>query len=426
MSHYRDTLSSRVKNLPALPDVLLGINSLMANDSVSMDAVADLLKTDAALSIRLLRVVNSPFYARQKPVADLLQATVLLGATEISNMARCLAMIDACSAMQAWRVLDSTKYWQGSMAVSAIADLLAAKINLSDKVGFIACLSNIGICALADSFADEYREVLEQNTVLEIAERAQFGLDNADAAKMLLAHWDIGHNIAADNKAAIDPRVEQVIEVAKLLTELLAYSSCSRFVSVQDPYDLLVSLGLDSEQVNKLIPAIKNAADIGAYSAGGKAVSKLVANPEYKTECKPESLNNDDISDQQILAYIATDSNALRSSLSFLLSSLDIASTPFSKQANFYINAYCNKNSEDKESPQSLTSIDSSKPTENGINTVDISGFLLAIELSPTAGLPTDKINIAANWTDINKDIQLKLAEWKLANTQPDADIKAV
>ena len=280
MSHYRDTLSSRVTNLPALPDVLLGINSLMASESISMGAVADLLKSDAALSIRLLRVVNSPFYARQKPVADLLQATVLLGATEISNMARCLAMIDASSAMQAWSVLNSAKYWQGSMAVSAIADLLAAKINLPDKVGFTACLSNIGICALADSFSDEYRKVLEQNTVLELAERAHFGLDNTDAAKMLLAHWDIGQNIAAENKATVDPRVEQVIEVAKLLTELLAYSPCSRFVSVQDPYDLLVSLGLDSEQVNQLIPAIKNAADIGAYSAGVKAVNKLVATQE--------------------------------------------------------------------------------------------------------------------------------------------------
>jgi HD-like signal output (HDOD) protein len=419
MSHYRDTLSSRVTNLPALPDVLLGINSLMASDSVSMDAVADLLKGDAALSIRLLRVVNSPFYARQKPVADLLQATVLLGATEISNMARCLAMIDASSAMQAWRVLDSAKYWQGSMAVSAIADLLASKINLPDKVGFAACLSNIGICALADSFADEYREVLEQNTVLEIAERAHFGLDNSDAAKILLAHWEIGDNIAAVNKATIDPRIEQVIEVAKLLTELLAYSSCSRFVRVQNPYDLLASLDLDSEQVNQLIPAIKNAADIGAYSAGGKAVNKLVATQEL-------SNSSDDIREPQMLVYIATDSSELSASLGFLLSSLDIANTPFSKQANFYINAYCKKNPEDKESQQSITNIDSSKPAENGINSVDISEFLLAIAPKPTAGLQTDNINIAANWTDINKGIQLKLSEWKLANKQPDADIKAV
>ena len=127
-----------------------------------------------------------------------------------------------------------------------------------------------------------------------------------------------------------------------------------------------------------------------------------------------------------MLVYIATDSSELSASLRFLLSSLDIANTPFSKQANFYINAYCKKNPEDKESPQSITSIDSSKPAGNGINSVDISEFLLAIAPKPTAGLQTDNINIAANWTDINKGIQLKLSEWKLANRQPDADIKAV
>ena len=278
---YQQTLSKRVNNLPALPSVLSQLNSLLTRDDVSIKAVVDLLKTDAALAIRLLRVVNSPFYGQQKPVENLTQAAVLTGVSEIANMARCLAMIDATSGMQAWQVLDSVNYWRCCLATSAIAKELAKQIELDFNTDLAACLHHIGICVLADSFPKEYPQVLAAKAILEQAEQAAFNFDNQQAKSLLLEYW----NIAGENQLAIytdrkeevrseridDKTLVSLINAASAIAEVLGYSPCAKWSALQDPYRLLTAVGMDEETIDAKIDGLVQAASAGAYAAGKKS-----------------------------------------------------------------------------------------------------------------------------------------------------------
>lgn len=286
VNQYQQQLSVRVKNLPALPTVLMELNQLLAQDNVSAASVAELIKTDAALALRLLRIANSPFYGQARPIENLNQATVLVGVSEIANMARCLAMIDTTGKMEAWRVLDATRFWRSSMAISAIAKTLSRQIDYPAQPDLAACLYNIGICVLADSFGDEYASVLAAQDSLEQAERQLFGFDHHDAKSQLLSHWQFEDeaSLVSNNSHQRGQRAAQekdsatllsIVSVADSLAEMLGYSPCDRWTPMQDPRRLLTSVGADADCIEDLITVLAQHANNGAYSAGSADIESL-------------------------------------------------------------------------------------------------------------------------------------------------------
>ena len=56
------TLIDKTGNLTSLPDVFFKVNELVNNASSSASDIGHAIEQDAALSARLLKIVNSPYY----------------------------------------------------------------------------------------------------------------------------------------------------------------------------------------------------------------------------------------------------------------------------------------------------------------------------------------------------------------------------
>ncbi len=70
---------------PMLPQVALDLLRLIRSDLFSFEQVAKILERDAVLAGRVLRLVQSPLYARPRPILSLSQAVVRLGLTTLRD-----------------------------------------------------------------------------------------------------------------------------------------------------------------------------------------------------------------------------------------------------------------------------------------------------------------------------------------------------
>ncbi len=74
-------------SVPTLPEVAVRVIQLVGDPNSSLTDFANVIKTDQALTGRLLRTANSAYYAQRAPVTQLHRAMVLLGIERIKAMA---------------------------------------------------------------------------------------------------------------------------------------------------------------------------------------------------------------------------------------------------------------------------------------------------------------------------------------------------
>ena len=79
-------LAANVTELTTLPDVYQQIRALADDPHASLKQFADVVSMDAAISARLLRLVNSPFYGLPGKVDSVLRAINLIGTDELCNL----------------------------------------------------------------------------------------------------------------------------------------------------------------------------------------------------------------------------------------------------------------------------------------------------------------------------------------------------
>ena len=70
-------------DLPALPDVLVRLSLLMADEEIDVPAVSALIEADMALAAATLKTVNSALYGLRGRVQSVQQALIYLGMREV-------------------------------------------------------------------------------------------------------------------------------------------------------------------------------------------------------------------------------------------------------------------------------------------------------------------------------------------------------
>ena len=78
---------SHIGEVSTLPTVALQIVELANDPQTGAADLLEVVRSDPALAMRLMRTINSSYYAVNQKVADLQQALTLLGFQEVRNLA---------------------------------------------------------------------------------------------------------------------------------------------------------------------------------------------------------------------------------------------------------------------------------------------------------------------------------------------------
>ena len=249
-------------NLPSPPAVAARLIAVADDPDLTMTTVVDILRVDPALTAKLLRLANSPLYARRRHIDTLQQAVTLLGLDAVMTAALSLTLLSDHTTGA--RASVFTAQWSRSVHAAVSAQALAAHVpSVPPPDAFLAALlQDIGILVIAKLEPQVY-ELLERprHDAVAAAERVQLGFDHSLAGAELLAAWNLpGHVVEAvrnshrDDLDAATP-LDAIVSIGGLIAD--AVGGDSEIMPVVR--DRAARLGITVDQLNLTLEAIDEA-----------------------------------------------------------------------------------------------------------------------------------------------------------------------
>jgi len=353
-------LEAKIHSIPALPSVLKELNEHLSQSEPDINRMVHLMQMDAGLSMRLLRIANSSFYGFQREISNLEQAVVLLGLSELTNLINGLVLMDQARKIPVWSVLDERKYWRYNVALTSIVRYLSIQLQNSElemNGPTVAIMQQLGVCALAYSFPEEYTKILNAGGDLSEIELLMLGVDHRSAAAILCRHWQLPEAIVDAVEArsdTADKQLNDLVSLAKVLAQSLGYSMGNYYSEQVDIEQLMQSLGMEKRSFQALwhhFPMVISET-VQAYSSVD--TDHQVVDPDTTT----------------LLAYVSVNDPMVAFQLSLLLSSLGVEYRQTSGNIDMTVILSCFELPEDGQSNDESTSsvVDLSKFVENNLS----------------------------------------------------------
>jgi diguanylate cyclase (GGDEF)-like protein len=218
-------------NLPSPPAVAARLIEIADDPDLSMTMVVEVLRADPALSAKLLRLANSPLYARRRRIDTLQQAVTMLGLDAVMTAALSLTLLSDRDSMGATAHVFRAQ-WTRSVHAAVAAQALAQRITgVPPADAFLAGLvQDIGVLVVARLEPDTYSGLHRASTHDDFvdAEQARFGLDHAEVGAELLGSWNLPDHVVASVRASheFDPEhhdpLSSIVAISGLVADAIA------------------------------------------------------------------------------------------------------------------------------------------------------------------------------------------------------------
>ena len=119
---YSDLLG-KLQDIPTLPLVAKAVNDLINDPKSSSADIADVLKKDQVLTAKILRLVNSSYYAIPGGIADVQRALAFLGFNTLAQLVLSLSVFSLFSTFDndEFNMLDFWRHALGTAVCSSFS-----------------------------------------------------------------------------------------------------------------------------------------------------------------------------------------------------------------------------------------------------------------------------------------------------------------
>jgi len=179
----------QTEELSTLPNVILRILEVVNNPMADARDVEKEVMEDPAITAKILKVANSPYYGANRDISSISQAVVLMGFAEVQNIALSVSIFSRFAVPT--KMFDRREFWEHCFSVAAIADALQHQAGEHVNDGFsTGLLHDIGRIVLDQHFPDELKEIVKE------AETQKISLLEAEKSVIGATHCDVGYWIA--------------------------------------------------------------------------------------------------------------------------------------------------------------------------------------------------------------------------------------
>jgi putative nucleotidyltransferase with HDIG domain len=216
MGHSKEKLIRLVDGMPAFPPSVYHILKLTADINCAPKELVRVIDLDPILTIKLLQLVNSPYFGLSRQIGSIRQAVVFVGINTIKNLALTIAPMEMLS-----RDTQNSPSLEGllshAIAVGVIARHLARREGISEVEStdfFVAgLLHDFGKIALHRFFPRKHAKALaladKKQLSLREAEQQILDLDHAQIGALLADKWRLPPGCAASMGQHHDWRAER-------------------------------------------------------------------------------------------------------------------------------------------------------------------------------------------------------------------------
>jgi len=227
-----DQVIERVGDLPAIPEVVAEVLRATDDPLVDMADVTEIIERDPAMTAKILRISNSPYYGMKQYVGTLKLALVILGVREVRNIVLGVSVFDSLKDGKHDRLIPDS-FWTHSFLVGGLSKQLATTMRLGMHGEAFICglLHDLGKLVLLRQMMTPYAKLLDSTgkatgSLCE-AEVSQYGFTHADAAAALAERWNFPKTLSdaihlhhpregLSLSAAKDPKLAAVVQIANM------------------------------------------------------------------------------------------------------------------------------------------------------------------------------------------------------------------
>lgn len=143
--------------LPAMPDVALRIVKLADDPDAGLPELAKVVQMEPTVAGAIIKAANSPLYRASKPVDNIKNAVVRLGAQITRNLATSVAMRERFSAKSPLIKKRMQQLWEHSVEVSALSFIIAREARGFDaeRALMAGLLHDIGVIPILNHIDDK-------------------------------------------------------------------------------------------------------------------------------------------------------------------------------------------------------------------------------------------------------------------------------
>nr|WP_320016880.1 HDOD domain-containing protein [uncultured Desulfobacter sp.] len=188
---------NRIESLPVIPAVAMQVYQLSIDPESEIEGVQKVLSTDPGLAVKILKLVNSPFYGLGRKVDSIREGIVVLGMEEIAQLAFGLSLSGSFSGVGIQGMIDPVSLRRHAVEVALTGRFLCEDLTDEDFKGvFTACvLHDIGKLFLIQNFLELYRRVMllagEMQMPVYAAEEDIFGLNHGVVGGIIAKKWNL-------------------------------------------------------------------------------------------------------------------------------------------------------------------------------------------------------------------------------------------
>lgn len=256
-----DAAARRIHEISTLPHMAVRVMEVAGNPDSGARELKEAMESDAALSARVLRCVNSSAYATRSEITNLQQAIAYLGMRQVRNLAVTASVSRLFKQKETIGDYRREGLWRHLVAVGICGRLLAMRRDFQDfeDVFLAGLIHDIGIIFEDEHLHNEFVDVIQSLPEMESlsqAERQRLGFDHTILAEKVTKSWGFPETVSAAVRYHHDStrykgehlRVVQCVEVADMICELQQITSVgTRFVRL--PKAAVEDLSLGKEDI---------------------------------------------------------------------------------------------------------------------------------------------------------------------------------
>jgi len=218
-------LVANIKDLVTLPEVALRIARMVDDPNSSANDIGRAISNDAALTLRLLRIANSPSFGQHGKIATISRAITVLGVRQVRDLTVGLTAIRTFDGI-ANELITMGSFWRQSVLCAVAAGHIAErhKGGRRDSPFVAGLLHDIGQLVLFSRAPVLARQALlmsidaVDDLGLYLCERKVMGFDHGAVGAALARNWGLPSSLRECIQFHHEPESAQAhpIEVATI------------------------------------------------------------------------------------------------------------------------------------------------------------------------------------------------------------------
>ena len=200
-------INSNIK-LISLPAIVAQVNQLANDPTASAADIAHAIGQDPALTARLLKIVNSPFYRFPSKIDTLSMAVTVLGTRQLRDLVIAAAIIKRFQS-KIDPAFNIEVFWCHSITCAIAARNIALKLMLANSERFFVAglLHDIGKMVMYLLLPNESIKLLNElgktDCDIDNIERRVFGFTHDEVGVALMSAWHFPESLIAPIRAHI-------------------------------------------------------------------------------------------------------------------------------------------------------------------------------------------------------------------------------